>query len=92
MESMLFEFIMKKQKFVFIILYRTSDVSIIHLQSAIDYICVRCQVESQIMFLIGDINVEFSKENNPLKSAFDDHGLQNVIKGPTCFKNHHIPT
>ncbi len=44
------------------------------------------------MFLICDINVDFSKDNNPLKSVLDDYGLQNVIKGPTCFKNPHVPT
>ena len=92
MESMVFEVIMKKQKWFFIILYRPPDVSIIYLRSAIDYICIRCQVESQTMFLIGDINVDFSKENNPLKCVLDDYGLQNVIKGPTCFKNHERPT
>ncbi len=80
---------MKKQKCFFIILYRPPDVSILYLQRAIDYICLRCQAESQTMFLIGDINVDFSKDNNPFKSVLDDYGLQNVIKEPTCFKNPH---
>ncbi len=44
------------------------------------------------MFLIGDINIDFSKDNNPLKSVLDDNGLQNVIKRSTCFKNPHVPT
>ncbi len=50
-----------------------------------------CQVESQTMFLIGDINVDFSKDYNPLKSVLDDYGLPNVIKGQTCFKNLMYP-
>ncbi len=73
--------------FFFIILCRPPDVSIIYLRSAIDYICVRCQVESQTMFLIGDINVDFSKDNNTLKSVLDDNGLEHVIKGPTYLCN-----
>ncbi len=68
---MVFEVIMKKQKCFFIILYRPPDVSIIYLQSAIDYICVRCQVESHTMFIISDINVDFSKDNNPLECVLD---------------------
>jgi hypothetical protein len=58
-ESMVFEVIMKKQRWFFIIIYRPPDVSVVHLRSAIDYMCIRCQAESQTMYLLGDLNVNF---------------------------------
>jgi hypothetical protein len=91
-ESMVVEVIMKKQRWFFIIIYRPPDVSIVYLRSAIDYMCMRCQAISQTMFILGDLNVDFCKENNPLEYVLNDYSLINVIKGPTCFKNPNAPT
>ncbi len=57
-------------------MYRPRNVSIIYLPRAIGYICVRCEVESQTILLIGDINVDFTKDNNKLKCLLNDHHLQ----------------
>ncbi len=49
--------------------------------------CLRCQAESQTMFLLGDLNIYFCKENNPLQCILDDYGLTNVVHGAACYNN-----
>jgi hypothetical protein len=41
---------------------------------------------------MGDLNVDFLQENNPLQEVLHDYGLTNIIEGPTCFKNLDKPT
>ncbi len=82
----MFEVIMKKQRCFFIIVYRPPNISILHLRSAVDYMCLRSQAESQTMFLLGHLDIDFCKENNPLQCILDDYGLTNVVHGATCYK------
>ena len=91
-ESMVFEVVIKRQRIFFIIIYRPPSVSVTNLIYAIDYICLRCQALSQTLYLMGDLNVDFQCENNPLINVMNDYSLRNIISGPTCFKNIERPT
>ncbi len=37
---------------------------------------------------MGDINVDFQKDVNKIQDSLDVFDLTNLVKGPTCFKNH----
>ncbi len=41
---------------------------------------------------MGDINVDFQKAVNPIQDNLDVFDLTNLVKGPTCFKNHFHPS
>ncbi len=49
--------------------------------------CLRCQAKGQTMFLLGDLNIKFCKENNSLQCILNDYGLTNALHGPMCFTN-----
>ncbi len=91
-ESMVFEIFMKGEKWFFVSMYRPGSVSILHLRSAFDYICQRCNSEGRATFLMGDINVDFMKEKYVIQPELDVYGLVNLVKGPTCFKNPDNPS
>ncbi len=41
---------------------------------------------------MGDINVDFQKDVNPIHDSLDVFDLTNLVKGATCFKNHFHPS
>ncbi len=43
------------------------------------------------MFLLGDLNIDFCKENNPLQCILNDYGLTDGVHGPSCYKNPDEP-
>ncbi len=91
-ETMVFEVMMKKEKWFFILIYRPGSVAIRYLKSAIEYMCQRCNAEGKATFILGDINVDFLQHVTPLQDELDVFDLQNLVKGPTCFKNPENPT
>ncbi len=41
---------------------------------------------------MGDINVDFQKDVNQIQDSLGVFDLKNLVKGPTCFKNHLHPS
>ncbi len=91
-ETMVFEVIMKKEKWFFIGIYRPGSVALAHLKSAIEYMCQRCNAEGKAVFILGDINVDFLRHKNSIQDELDVFYLQNLVEGPTCFKNPDNPS
>ncbi len=91
-ESMVFEIMMKGEKWFFISVYRPGSVSILHLRNALEYMCQRCGSEGRATFLMGDINVDFLKDKFLIQHELDIYNMTNLIKGPTCFKNPDNPS
>lgn len=91
-EDMVFEVILSKEKWFFITMYRPPSVHINFLKSAIRYLYDRCIHESNYVVLLGDINVNFLQENNPLQEDLDLYALKNIVDGPTCFKSLSNPS
>ncbi len=44
------------------------------------------------VILLGDLNINVSKPNHPLKELFQVTGVQNIVSAPTCFKNPDNPS
>ena len=57
-----------------------------------DYTSHKCLEQTEVVFLLGGLNIDFGKDINPLSDILDLYGLENMIKGPTCFKNVSQPT
>ena len=71
---------------IFIILiYRPPNVQVRYLNVALDYICEKCLHECRSIYIIGDLNVNFWKNPNPLNDVLDIFSLTNVVHEPTCF-------
>ena len=91
-EDMTFEVVLKKQKWFFVTMYRPPSVSIAALRDALNYLYTRCENESNNIVILGDLNVNFCLESNPLKDDLDIYSLKNIVKGPTCFKSQTNPS
>ncbi len=87
-ETIVFEVAMKREKWFLIGIYRPGSVIIMHLKSAIEHICQRCNAGGKATFIMADINVDFQKDVNQIQDSLDVFDLTNFVKGPTCFKNH----
>ena len=55
-------------------------------------ICEKCLHECRSIYIIGDLNIHFLKNPNPLDDVLDIFSLTNVVHEPTCFKNVDNPT
>ncbi len=91
-ETIVFEVAMKREKWFFIGIYLPGSVIIRHLKNVIEYICQRCNVEGKATLIMGNINVDFQKYVNQIQESLDVFDLTNLVKGPTCFKNHLPPS
>ena len=91
-EDMVFEIVMKKQKWFIVIVYRPPSISVNALKEAISYLYSRCENEGHHTIVLGDLNVNFSHENNPLSDEMEIFNLKNVVEGPTCFKSQTNPS
>lgn len=91
-QSVIVELIMKKEKWYVIAVYRPPNVSVQYLSNALDHMCKLCQVKGNAIYVLGDINVDFLKDVNPLKDTLDIYNLVNKVKGPTCYKNPNNPS
>ena len=63
---MVLEVIIQRRKWFFVTVYRPPKVNVCHLRSGIEYICQNCFSESSSVFLLGDVNVDFLQDVNPL--------------------------
>ena len=78
---------------VFIIcVYKPPNVAISILNEALECMLNKCYLESSMVFVIGDLNVNFLCMPNGLSDLLDAFNLKQVIKQPTCFKSIENPT
>ena len=91
-ESMVIEITVKQKRWFFVVLYRPPNVSVNYLKSAMDYTNHKCLEQAEVVFLLGDLNIDFGKDINPLSDILGLYGIENMIKGPTCFKSVSQPT
>ena len=65
-ESMVIEITVKQERWFFVVLYRPPNVSINYLKSAMDYTSHKCLEQTELVFLLGGLNIDFGKDINPL--------------------------
>ena len=76
----------------FLHVYRPPNTHINHLVNALETMLNKCFLESEVIHVIGDLNVNFSKSPHHLSQLCDSYDLKQLIKNPTCFKSLENPT
>ena len=88
-ESLIIEVIIRKENWLFACLYNPHNKYKAVCCESIDEIFKFMERESISMpFIVGDLNINLldPNESKCLTDCMDVTGLQNIIKGPTCFK------
>ena len=91
-ESMIIEVNVRKEIWFFIIVYRPPQINTSYLCLALEQMSEKCQFLGKSVFVMGDLNVNVLKNRHALADFLDTYCMQNVVKGPTCFKNPDNPT
>ena len=91
-ECIVLEIILNKEKIFLIVLYKPPKVSDLTLISMVSYVIDKCMLESNCIYLVGDLNVNLLNHPNSLSDVFESYNLNNVVKEPTCFKSMTNPT
>ena len=76
----------------FICIYKPPNINNDHLKHAIDDMMTKCNLESEYIYIIGDMNVNFMNKNNVLIDTLNSFDLKQMIKEPTCYKSLQNPT
>ena len=91
-ESMILEISIRKETWFFIIVYRPPSIHVMYLNTALEKMVEKCQCLGKSVFVMGDLNIDFSKETTPLSGFLETFGMKNMVKGATCFKSVNNPT
>ena len=91
-ECMVIEAFLKREKVIFIFVYKPPCVSndrlIVQLSKRLD----KYLSEVKSIFIIGDININLQCIPKPFQDFMCGYSLCNVVKEPTCFKSVSNPT
>ena len=71
----------KNDKCFFILMYRPPPVHIGVLVNSIVKVLDQCFIQSQCIYLLGDLNVEFNETPNVLTNLLKSCSLVSVVKG-----------
>ena len=87
-ECMVIHIQMKKLKFYLTCLYKNPKVPNDMFVNATSQLLNQLCADSNENVIVGDMNIDMSKEDNVLDNQIcDSYGLKNIIKKPTCFKS-----
>ena len=76
----------------FLHIYKPPNVNVNILNHAIECMLNMCFQESNNVFIIGDLNVNFLHHPNQLTQVCDNFDLRQIVKEPTCFKSVDNPS
>ena len=91
-ESIVIHVKVNKHNLFFIGVYKPPNINNAHLKNAIEDMMNKCYLESEHVYIIGDMNINFMKSQNVLTDTLTSYDLKQVIKNPTCFKSIQNPT
>jgi hypothetical protein len=91
-EHVILELKVHKKTIYIAALYRPPSVSIQNLCDAIESLCNECLAQNSCLYIIGDLNVDFSNEAHSLSDVLSVNAIQNIVKEPTCFKSQTNPS
>ena len=86
-ESLAVEIHIKDDKWILYSVYKQPIVKDCDLKILFDDITSQCTRNFKCVVIIGDLNINFMKENNCLVDTLDLYGLKNIVKEPTCTKS-----
>ena len=86
LECILIEVVVRKEKWLFIGLYKPPRVNDTHLIESFQSVLSKTMGDFKSVYILADINIDVSISTHALSSFMDVFGLKNVIKGGTCFK------
>ena len=85
-ESMVIEIKTPHYHSIVISVYRSPSVSICVLKDIISNMVEKCFSETDILYIIGDLNVNMSKSKHELSDFLNLYGLSNIVKGKEISK------
>ena len=91
-EHMVLEVILKREKFLFILMYNPPNIAKEHCAKVLSELLDKCLCECKSVFVLGDLNTNFLLEKHALCELLSMYNLSNVIQKPTCFKNASNPS
>ena len=91
-EHMVLEVILRKEKFIFILMYSPPNVPKEKVIQVMSNVLDKCFCECKTLYVIGDLNVNCLLGDHALLETFVMYNLKNIIQGPTCFKNVSNPS
>ena len=91
-EHLSVEVSLNEEKWLLVSIYKHPKVKDADFVSYIGRFVDTCTTEYKNIMLFGDMNIDVSKKGNCLKDVFELHGVKNITREPTCFKNHLRPS
>ena len=91
-ESIVIHVKLNKISMFFICVYKPPNVNNDHLKCAIEEMLNQCNQQSEYVYIIGDMNINFMNNSNALTDTLISFDLKQMIKEPTCFKSVQNPT
>ena len=91
-EHIILELKVKDKKIFIVSLYRPPNVSTQNLIDALENLCCTCLSENCCLYIMGDLNVDFSNDSHYLIDIMSVYDVKNVVKQPTCFKSKDNPS
>ena len=89
-ESMIFEFIIRKEKWCFTCIHNPNNKhKVICCDSIDDIINATNSEHVKTSFILGDLNINMScdHDSRALDDVLDVYNMKNIITSPTCFKS-----
>jgi hypothetical protein len=86
-ESLVIDVRESRQRAFYICVYRSPSTSCNLLINLLQEMLDKCLLECDIIYLMGDLNVNLLKPKHELTEFLDLYDLKNVVKEATCFKS-----
>ena len=87
-EIIVIEVKLYKEKWFICNIYKQPKVKNEHIVEVLESVLDRTIGDSANVILVGDLNVDVSNPSHGLKHVFHVQGVKNIVKEPTCYKNH----
>ena len=91
-ESIVIQIKTSSRNMFFLHIYKPPNVHVNFLSNALEIMLNKCLSESETVYVIGDLNINFANSANNLSEICDTYDLKQLIKDPTCFKSINNPT
>ena len=88
-EVMIISITLNKEKWVIISAYKQPKVKD---KDIVSILVDKCILVAPNLVITGDLNINVSKKNHSLSNFLDVYGMNNLVKGPTCFKSATNPS
>ena len=90
-ECLIIEIVVKSEKWLFCSMYKQPKVTDNDFKYVFDQFINDINSKYSNVVIVGDLNINMSRQSHCLNDIMNTYGLSNIIKSPTCYKSS-VPT